>query len=206
MAGTVSSNTSRVLRPRLAGLPEAEPMLTHGSGCQRAWSGPLGALVVFSVVKGSRRGIGPVPAAPSGNLHQARSCYQMLQRILSMGVGITEATPPSRQVRSLTSATTHVPDRPAVIGRSVHDHGAAPPSLVKKTRTPIPERMRAPTTVEASPAATGSRSVPASRLEESAYDVTFADPRRSLVSSATTSFACRSGCARRSGPAPASAE
>jgi hypothetical protein len=31
------------------------------SGCQRACAGPLGALVVFSVVKGSRRGIGTLP-------------------------------------------------------------------------------------------------------------------------------------------------
>src|SRR5438552_1781232 len=31
------------------------------SGCQRAWSGPLGALVVFAVVQGSRRGVGTLP-------------------------------------------------------------------------------------------------------------------------------------------------
>jgi len=35
-------------------------MLTHGSNCQRAWSGPLVALVVISEVK-EEHGIGTLP-------------------------------------------------------------------------------------------------------------------------------------------------
>jgi hypothetical protein len=52
-------------------------MLTHGSGCQRAWSGPFVALVGISEVQGKRRGIGTLPTAPSGILHLAERCYQI---------------------------------------------------------------------------------------------------------------------------------
>jgi hypothetical protein len=55
VAGTASVETPRAVRPRLAGLLKAEPMLTHGSNCQRAWSGPLDALAVFSRVKNGVR-------------------------------------------------------------------------------------------------------------------------------------------------------
>ena len=52
VAGTASLETPRTVRPAFGRFGrKQEPMLTHGSDCQRAWSGPLVTLVVFSGVE-----------------------------------------------------------------------------------------------------------------------------------------------------------
>lgn len=38
-----------------------KPTLTHGSNCQRAWFGPVNALVAISTVQGRNDGIGALP-------------------------------------------------------------------------------------------------------------------------------------------------
>src|SRR5262249_4872451 len=52
VAGTASVATPWDFRPTFGRFgSKQKPMLTHGSGCQRAGSGPLVALVVYSVVQ-----------------------------------------------------------------------------------------------------------------------------------------------------------
>src|SRR5947209_19760935 len=48
-AGTASFKTPRAIRPRLAGFPEAEPMLTHRIGLSTGLVWPVHALVAFSL-------------------------------------------------------------------------------------------------------------------------------------------------------------
>jgi hypothetical protein len=59
-------------------------MLTHGSDCQRAWSGPFDALVEVSVEEGRRRGFGTLPKLITWR------CYSTGKRVSSTKAALRE--------------------------------------------------------------------------------------------------------------------
>jgi hypothetical protein len=123
-------------------------MLTHGSDCQRAGSGPLDALVLFSVDQEGRRGIGTVP-----------NCFK--QRWYSTGRGapsIKRATPvgespPERDRRRVQSVTASFQPLGVASWADVQDAlSRLPDTPVVRRLDLLPDRWQAARLAQAHPA------------------------------------------------------